>query len=294
MLTQAQDERKLINQASAQLKSDNDKLKSQSISTLDQTKANYPKVFETRIVDGLRQQANDNLQTAASWAAGFVSFVNPVVGGVIYLANSAIYAARGQWANAGMDALGAIPVLGQLYKAAKGGIANVGRLASSGTVGKVLNGSLHFVETPPVGQAAKRLVCGVDYAAAGAVGEILRAPDATLVRCLRAGIDIPIERGTVGIRRLMSDITLNTGNEVALLRLKNGSRVLRMGGPGEVTLGANVARIIAHTHPSGRLAFSGFDIRALMKRRQSFSVLIDPLADMYTGPKKLDHDFRSK
>ena len=111
-------------------------------------------------------------------------------------------------------------------------------------------------------------------------GDFLSAPDAALVSTLRAGADIAIPRGTTGIRRLMSDLTMNTGNEVALLRLTNGGRVLRMGGPRSVQLGRDVERVIAHTHPSGRLAFSGADIAALRSRLQRSSVIIDPLADM--------------
>jgi RHS repeat-associated protein len=113
-----------------------------------------------------------------------------------------------------------------------------------------------------------------------ATGALLSAPDAALVNSLQAGADVPITAGTQGIRTMMSDLTLNTGNEVALLRMIDGSRVLRMGGPTNVSLDLDVESIIAHTHPSGRLAYSTADIAALNARGQYSSVIIDPNANM--------------
>jgi len=110
--------------------------------------------------------------------------------------------------------------------------------------------------------------------------DFLNAPDANLVRRLQSGVDVEIPAGTTGIRTLMSDLTLATGNETALLRLSDGTRVLRMGGPTSVSLGRNVKRIVAHTHPSGRLKFSGFDVGAMSARGQHSSVIIDARANM--------------
>jgi hypothetical protein len=93
---------------------------------------------------------------------------------------------------------------------------------------------------------------------------------------LARGDDVPIPQGTTGIRTMMADITANTGDEVALLRLTDGTRVLRPGGPNYVVLGDDVETVIAHTHPSGNLEFSGADIKALTTRGQKSSALIDP------------------
>jgi hypothetical protein len=109
-----------------------------------------------------------------------------------------------------------------------------------------------------------------------ALGEVDKV---TLAR-LKLGADIEIPAGTTGIRTMMSDLTLVSGNEVALLRTVGGRRILRMGGPKSVPLDKYVDRVIAHTHPSGRLNFSQADIKALNKLEQRSSVIIDPRANM--------------
>jgi hypothetical protein len=106
--------------------------------------------------------------------------------------------------------------------------------------------------------------------------DVLQAPHSGLLKVLSQGADVPVPVGTTGIRPMMADITLNTGNEVGLLRLGDGSRVFRMGGPDYVSLGSDVERVIAHTHPSGILEFSDADLMALLRRGQRSSVLIDP------------------
>lgn len=78
----------------------------------------------------------------------------------------------------------------------------------------------------------------------------------------------------------MSDLTRVSGNEVALLRMQSGRRIIRMGGPTSVPVGRYVDRVIAHTHPSGRLKYSGADLRTLRGLGQRSSVIIDPRADM--------------
>ena len=114
--------------------------------------------------------------------------------------------------------------------------------------------------------------------------DVLGAPDAKMLAILNAGADVPIPVGTRGLTNMMSQLTLRSRNEVALLRLQDGSRILRMGTPTSVTLGipgrSPVTRIIAHTHPSGRIGFSRFDVAALMKRGQASSVIIDPNVGM--------------
>jgi RHS repeat-associated protein len=95
-----------------------------------------------------------------------------------------------------------------------------------------------------------------------------------------AGNDIPVPTGTTGIRTIMSDLTASTGNEVALFRLFSGERVIRMGGPRSVPVGSDVSRIIAHTHPSGRLALSSADINAVQNLGGKSTVIIDPKSDI--------------
>ena len=100
------------------------------------------------------------------------------------------------------------------------------------------------------------------------------------VRVLEAGLDVEIKAGTQGIRNMMSQLTANSGREVALLRMKYGTRILRMGEEGFVPIGRDVERAIAHTHPSGRLAFSRADYTILQRLGQHSSVVIDPRADI--------------
>jgi hypothetical protein len=120
---------------------------------------------------------------------------------------------------------------------------------------------------------------GTAARAVGGVGSLGEVDRVTLQR-LKLGADIEIPAGTKGIRTMMSDLTRVSGNEVALLRMRSGRRVLRMGGPKSVPLGRFVDRVIAHTHPGGRLKFSQADLLALRRLRQRSSVIIDPWADM--------------
>ena len=112
-----------------------------------------------------------------------------------------------------------------------------------------------------------------------ALGEV-RYVAGQSVRALEAGVDVRTPPGTKGIRNMMSQLTAKTGREVALLRMKGGTRILRMGEKGFVRIGMDARRVIAHTHPSGRLAFSGADYRALQRLGQHSSVVIDPHADI--------------
>jgi len=95
--------------------------------------------------------------------------------------------------------------------------------------------------------------------------------------------DLEVPVGTQNIRTMMSDLTASTGNEVALFRLQNGSRVIRMGGPDFVPVGSDVSRVIAHTHPSGRLALSDADkfiINKISGGQARSTVIIDPRSNV--------------
>ncbi len=96
---------------------------------------------------------------------------------------------------------------------------------------------------------------------------------------LRLGAQIEVPAGTQGIRRTMSSLSVVSGNEVALIRMESGRRLIVMGGPNTIALPKGTARIIAHTHPKGSLRFSAPDVRALNARGQRSSVLISPRED---------------
>jgi hypothetical protein len=75
----------------------------------------------------------------------------------------------------------------------------------------------------------------------------------------------------------MADISAVTGNEVALVRLKDRRRVLRMGTADEIP-SRDIVRMIAHTHPSGNMFFSRRDAQKFIgnPKKPKSSVLIDP------------------
>ncbi len=109
--------------------------------------------------------------------------------------------------------------------------------------------------------------------------DILGQVDTVALRRLQLGAEIEVPAGTQGIRRMMSDLSVVSGNEVALVRTHSGRRVLLMGTPDAVNVGPFSKRVIAHTHPEGSLQFSTPDIRALRKRGQHSSVIISPRED---------------
>ena len=82
--------------------------------------------------------------------------------------------------------------------------------------------------------------------------------------------------------QLMSELTVATGKEVALIRIGN-QRFLRLGTSDGVPVG-DAERLIAHTHPSGELRFSVgpdsdmavFTDPLLNLTKQKSSVLIAP------------------
>jgi RHS repeat-associated protein len=110
-------------------------------------------------------------------------------------------------------------------------------------------------------------------------GDVLGQVDSAALRRLELGGAVEVPAGTQGIRQMMSDLSVVSGNEVALVRMDSGRRVLLMGTPDGVNVGPFSQRIIAHTHPKGSLRFSNADIRALQKRGQHSSVIISPRED---------------
>lgn len=90
-----------------------------------------------------------------------------------------------------------------------------------------------------------------------------------------------MQPGTV-ISQLMGELTVASGREVGLIRIGN-QRVLRLGWADGIDL-SDAKRVIAHTHPSGDLRFSGqlggldgdIPMFRLNQPRQRSSVLIAP------------------
>jgi hypothetical protein len=76
----------------------------------------------------------------------------------------------------------------------------------------------------------------------------------SLINVLQRGVDVPMPRGAVSWK-MMGEITVATGKEVGLIRVGK-VRVLRMGTYDGIDL-SDATRVIAHTHPSGNLRFSG-------------------------------------
>ncbi len=105
--------------------------------------------------------------------------------------------------------------------------------------------------------------------------DILSEVDKIALRRLEMGAHIEVPAGTKGILTMMSDLSVVSGKEVALVRLQSGRRVLMMGSAGRVNV-KGATRIIAHTHPEGSLRFSSPDVRVLQSRGQHSSVIISP------------------
>ncbi len=85
---------------------------------------------------------------------------------------------------------------------------------------------------------------------------------------------IEVPKGQI-TSKTMAEISNKTGKEVGLFRTDYGARVLKLGGKGSTNLPAGTTKIIAHTHPSGRMAFSPDDINQLQALKQRSSVLIN-------------------
>ena len=92
------------------------------------------------------------------------------------------------------------------------------------------------------------------------------------ITALESDGQIAMPRGKASVD-MMASITAATGKEVALLRLPNGERVMRIGNESSVELVPGT-KIIAHTHPEGNLQFSSEDEAALAGVGQHSSVLI--------------------
>ncbi|MFT3700337.1 MAG: DUF4157 domain-containing protein [Kofleriaceae bacterium] len=94
----------------------------------------------------------------------------------------------------------------------------------------------------------------------------------TQIEALNRDGQLPMPNGKASVK-MMADITAATGKEVALVRLKDGKRVLLMGHEHHVDVPEG-SKIIAHTHPNGDLQLSFEDEMALHARGQKTSVLI--------------------
>jgi hypothetical protein len=98
-----------------------------------------------------------------------------------------------------------------------------------------------------------------------------------LISRLRRG-DVEMPSGWMSAQ-LMGDLTVATGQEVALIRIGN-QRLLRLGGADSAYVG-DATRLIAHTHPSGVLRFStgaesDMTVFTDILTRQRSSVLVAP------------------
>ena len=102
----------------------------------------------------------------------------------------------------------------------------------------------------------------------------------SLVTQLEREGTIELRRGMYageGWRQMLGDLTVATGREVGIARV-DGVRVLRIGDVDAINF-ADASRVIAHTHPSGNLHFSGGDIFAgfrVYQPGQMSSVLVGP------------------
>lgn len=130
----------------------------------------------------------------------------------------------------------------------------------------------HGIVRPPGDVAVSRAITT-------SADDVLGQVDNAILGRLKRGVDVEIPIGTQNIRRTMSDLSLVSGNEVALIRLADGTRVMRMGVRNAVDI-TGAKRIIAHTHPKGSLRFSQADLRALNARGQRSSVIISPRDDL--------------
>ncbi len=103
---------------------------------------------------------------------------------------------------------------------------------------------------------------------------IARLKNRKIIERLESGEDLVLGPGQAS-RKRMAEIAAATGREVALLRTREGQRILRMGDEGSVPM-KGARRLIAHTHPKGILRFSRADRLVLRVLRQRSSVLIGP------------------
>ena len=170
------------------------------------------------------------------------------------------------WTAAGHAALIYLPAVGKFKPLLKAGRAtkkgrSLLRLGRAGGKGADMLGD--------VGRATRRLSAGERRA--------LQHMHRDILGKLARNRQVPMPKGTASAQ-LMSDLSNATGREVALLRLQDGRRVLRLGNRAGKVSARGASRIIAHTHPSGDISrFSGDDLwQLVMKRKQRSSVLIAP------------------
>jgi 2-polyprenyl-6-methoxyphenol hydroxylase-like FAD-dependent oxidoreductase len=122
---------------------------------------------------------------------------------------------------------------------AEPGHAPGGDAAASATPGP----GYERVEVPLVGKAAD--------------ADAIRASHAEMLGKLESGADVVVGRGQVSTE-MMAQLAKVTNREVALLRLENGSLVLRLGEASSVSV-VGAKRVIAQKPPTGALIFSKED-----------------------------------
>ena len=141
---------------------------------------------------------------------------------------------------------------------------------------------------PKIGQTVKAEIAagtgaGVAAGTESTVGSALSETSQSAFRRIRMQIerDISVPAGTKNIRMMMADASASTGREVGLFRLKNGQRVIRLGGEDFIPWSDDIARVIAHTHPqSGSLVLSEGDVLTIADKlpKARSTVIIDPFS----------------
>jgi hypothetical protein len=85
----------------------------------------------------------------------------------------------------------------------------------------------------------------------------------------------------------MNQLTYETGNEHALVRLSSGEFEIQAGGPTGIDLGNDVEQVLAHVHPYGLDATgpSNADLGMLGALNQPASVLLEHGGMSIFGPE---------
>lgn len=107
----------------------------------------------------------------------------------------------------------------------------------------------------------------------GAASQISTQAQYYLQSLPNSGSSIAVSRGDI-TSQIMAELQQVTGNEFALARLSDGSRVLIRGTANSVVLPENTVRLIAHTHPGLQVAPSYADLTTLQALQQKWSLII--------------------
>ena len=221
--------------------------------------------------------------TTSQWVHGTLEGLGMTPGfGIPFdIANGIVYAVEGDGFNAALSFGAAVPVLGYTANAARGAryadefIGFAGHFGDDAFAGAARYGD-NFLPSNSFNDIQH--IRNANIGGGSIVGS--RFENEIYEIATRGEIPLPVQERDFAIRHLMADITSVTGHEVALLRLKDGNRVLRLGSEGGVGFTDDIKRIIAHTHPSSVLEFSSSDVRFLKELQQRSSVLIDPVSTM--------------